>query len=131
MTRHGRHLMLSPSLKRREGGVVLAVALLSFASTAASADEFPAGCVFYKAGAPKDQIDDVQFIPGEAFSFAVIHDKAGKPTRCLYSTETTPFTITCQGRAPEPFSFAGPALHTHDILVFRNAAWYKVCYKPV
>ena len=118
-------------LKRREGGAVLAVAFLSFAATPAPADEFPEGCFFHRAGAPEDQLGDVQFIPGEAYSFVVIHDEAGKPARCLYSIETIPFTITCRGQAPEPFSFAGPALQTHDILVFRNAAWYKVCYKPV
>jgi hypothetical protein len=123
--------VLPPSLRRREGSAVLAVALLSFAATPAPADEFPVGCFFYKVGGPKDQLGDVQFIPGEAYSFVVIHDDAGKPSRCLYSTETIPFTITCQGQASAPFSFAGPALQTHDILVFRNAAWYKVCYKPV
>ena len=119
------------SLERSAGGAVLAVALLSFAAAPALADEFPVGCDFHKVGAAKDQLDDVQFIPGEAFSFVVIHDEAGKPARCLYSIETIPFTITCRGLAPEPFSFAGPALQTHDILVFRNVAWYKVCYKPV
>lgn len=119
--------------KRSRGCAVLAAALFVFPAGSVLAHGFPVGCVFQKAGASQHQLDDVEFVPGTRFSFVVIHDKAGKPSRCFYSTKTTPFTITCNGRAPEPFSFAGPALNaqSHDILVFRNSAWYKVCYKPV
>jgi hypothetical protein len=119
--------------KRSEAGAVLTVTLLAFAATPALADEIPADCVFYKVGTPKYWRGDVQFSPGEAFSLVMIHDEAGKPIRCRYSIRTIPFSITCHGRASEPFSFVGPTLdvQTHDILVFRNAAWYKVCYKPV
>lgn len=119
--------------KRSEAGVVLAVVLLAFFATPALAEEIPAGCIFYKAGTPKYRRGDVQFSPGEAFSLAMFHDEAGKPIRCRYSIKTVPFFIICHGRAPEPFSFVGPTLdvQTHDILVLRNAAWYKVCYVPV
>lgn len=125
--------MIQASRYRPEAAAMLAVALLAFAATPALADEIPAECIFYKVGTPKYWRGDVQFSPGGVFSFVVIHDEAGKPTRCHYSIETIPFSITCHGRAPEPFSFVGSTLdvQNHDILVFRNAAWYKVCYKPV
>lgn len=125
--------MVQALRKHSEGGAIWAAALFVSMATSALADEFPVGCIFHKASPSQHQLDDVEFIPGERVSFVVIHDKAGKPTRCLYSTKTNPFTITCDGRAPEPFSFAGATLdaQSRDILIFRNAAWYKVCYKPV
>jgi hypothetical protein len=126
--------MIQVSRKHPEGGAMVAFVLLFFAATPALADEFPGGeCIFYKMGTPEYQRGDVQFRPGRTRSLVEIHDEAGKPTRCRYSTETTPFYIKCHGQAPEPFSFVGPTMHvqTHDILVFRNAAWYKICYTPV
>lgn len=125
--------MVQALRKHSEVGVIWAVALFVATATSALADEFPVGCIFHKAGASQRGLDDVQFISGKRLSFVMIHDKDGKPTRCLYSIKTTPFTITCGGRAPEPFSFVGPTpdAQSHDILVFRSATWYKVCYKPV
>jgi hypothetical protein len=124
--------MIQASRKRCKGRSLFIAALLILA-TPALADEFTGGCVFYKAGTPEYRRGDVQFIPGDAFSLVVIHNEAGKPTRCLYSMATPPFKITCRGHTTELFSFVGPTLdvQSHDILVFRNAAWYKVCYKPV
>jgi hypothetical protein len=113
---------------------MVAFVLLFLAAAPAFADEFPGGgCIFYKFGRPEYRRGDVQFIPGRGLSLIEIHDAAGKPTRCRYSIETMPFYIRCHGREPEPFSFVGPTMHvqTHDILVFRNAAWYRVCYTPV
>ena len=112
--------------------VVLFDALL--AASPLHADEFPVGCVFYKASATGYQGEQVQFLPGEKFSVAVINDGYGKkPTYCLYSIETTPYSLRCQGQGVETFSFVGPTwdVQTHDILVFRNTAWYKRCFKPV
>jgi len=125
--------MIKAWRKRSEDGIALAVALFAFAATPALADEFPVGCVFQKGGTPNSELADVQFMPGDTLSIVEIHDETGKPTRCLYSIKTTPFSITCRGREPEHFSFVGPTLgvQTHDILIFRNAVWYKVCYKPV
>jgi len=83
--------MIQVSRKRPEGGAMVAFVLHFFAATPALADEFPGGgCIFYKVGTPEYRRGDVQFMPGRALSFVEIHDEAGKPTRCRYSTETIP-----------------------------------------
>jgi hypothetical protein len=112
--------------------LALAVVILVVIAAASLAGELPSECVFLKSGA-NGALSDVQFMPGRPVSFVVIHDEAGKPGRCLYSMKRIPYSITCQGRKPEPFSFVRSDLRseTYDILVFRNSYGRKVCYKPV
>jgi hypothetical protein len=113
--------------------ILLACAHLILTTTPVDADEIPAGCMFYKAATPNERPESVQFFPGGKRSFVEIRYGYGMPVRCRYSRQATSSFIGCNGHSPEPFSFVGPTIdvQTFDILVFRNAAWYKVCYEPV
>ncbi|WP_152536225.1 hypothetical protein [Mesorhizobium loti] len=113
--------------------VAFAFAVVTVVMSPAFADSYADGCIYYQSNAPDNLFPELQFILGGDKSSVTINERAGElPRRCAYSIRTTPFLIKCGKHTPEPFAFAGPTIDkkTHDILIFRNAAWYRVCYTP-